>query len=203
MKYTILMGSPRPDGNTAALLRPFLEENEAMGVQQETIWLYEKNIQPCVGCKSCQDVVGELGCVHKDDFEEIYHKVLDSDLIVLATPIYSWFCTPPMKAAMDRLIYGGCKYYGAKKQNSTLAGRKLVTFATCGYPLEKGTDLWGAALLRWCKHSNMEYLGMYCHRDLGIKEKFMNDRVEADVRSYAHALYRALEKGREASNEKA
>ena len=71
-----------------------------------------------------------------------------------------------------------------------------MTFATCGYPLEKGTDLWGAALLRWCKHSDMEYLGMYCHRDLGVKEEFMNERVEADVRNYAHALYAAVQKGR-------
>ncbi len=203
MKYTILMGSPRHDGNTAALLRPFLEENEKLGIQQETIWLYDQNIQPCVGCKSCQDVVGELGCVHQDDLEEIYHKVLDSDLVVLATPIYSWFCTPPMKAAMDRLIYGGCKYYGAQRQESTLAGRKLMTFATCGYPPEKGTDLWGAALLRWCKHSGMEYLGMYCHRDTGVKEEFMNERVEADVRNYAHALYTAVKKGLEQGNEKA
>ena len=196
MKYTILMGSPRRKGNTAALLRPFLEENEKLDVQQEVIWLYDKKIQPCIGCKTCQDVAGELGCVHQDELEEIYQKVLDSDLVVLATPIYSWFCTPPMKAAMDRLIYGGCKYYGAEKQVSTLAGRKLMTFATCGYPLEKGTDLWGAALLRWCKHSGMEYLGMYCHRDLGSGQEFMNDRVEADVRNYAHALYTAVKKGR-------
>ena len=196
MNYTILMGSPRREGNTAALLRPFLEENEKLGIHQEVIWLYDQNIQPCVGCKTCQDVAGKLGCVHQDDFEAIYQKVLDSDLVVLATPIYSWFCTPPMKAAMDRLIYAGCKYYGSQKQKSTLAGRKLMTFATCGYPLEKGTDLWGAALLRWCKHSEMEYLGMYCHRDTGIKEDFMNERIEADVRNYAHALYKAVEKGR-------
>ena len=189
MKYTVLMGSPNRDGNTAALLRPFLETNEELGIEQNVIWLYEQNIQPCVGCKTCQDVVGELGCVHKDDFEAIYRQVLDSDLIVLATPIYSWFCTPPMKAAMDRLIYGGSKYYGAKKQRSTLVGKRVVTFATCGYPPEKGADLWGAGLLRWCKHSEMEYLGMYCHRDTGNKVEFMNERVDADVRQFARALH--------------
>ena len=95
MKYTILMGSPNHDGNTAALLRPFLETNEELGVEQAVVWLYEKNIQPCTGCKNCQDVVGSLGCVHNDDFEALYHQILDSDLLVLATPIYSWFCTPP------------------------------------------------------------------------------------------------------------
>ena len=112
MKYTILMGSPNRAGNTAALLRPFLETNETLGVEQEVIWLYDKEILPCLGCKACQDAAGELGCVRQDDVAEIYHKILESDLIVLATPIYSWFCTAPMKALLDRLFYGGCKYYG-------------------------------------------------------------------------------------------
>ena len=66
MKYTILMGSPNRAGNTAALLRPFLETNEALGVEQEVIWLYDKELLPCLGCKACQDVTGELGCVRKD-----------------------------------------------------------------------------------------------------------------------------------------
>ena len=192
MKYVILMGSPNHDGNTAALLKPFWEVNEELGIEQEMIWLYEKNIQPCTGCKSCQDVVGELGCVQKDDFEELYGKVLDCDLLILATPIYSWFCTPPMKAAMDRLIYGGSKYYGTSRQPSTLAGKRVMTFATCGYPPHKGTDLWGAALLRWCKHSEMEYLGMYHHRDTGKKEEFMNEQVDTDLRNYARALHKTL-----------
>ena len=34
------------------------------------------------------------------------YAVLACDLLVLATPIYSWFCTPPMKTALDRLVYG-------------------------------------------------------------------------------------------------
>ena len=50
---------------------------------------------------------------------EIFDAILESDMIILATPIYSWFCTPPMKALMDRLIYAGCKYYGEEKKLNT------------------------------------------------------------------------------------
>ena len=100
MKYTILMGSPNHDGNTAALLRPFLEENEEMGVEQDVFWLYEQDVKPCVGCKTCQDVKNGLGCIHEDDFSKLYDSVRTSDVLVLATPIYSWFCTPPMKAVI-------------------------------------------------------------------------------------------------------
>lgn len=51
MKFCVLMGSLRRDGNTAALLRPFLEECEAMDVEAETIWLCDKEIRPCLGAR--------------------------------------------------------------------------------------------------------------------------------------------------------
>ena len=53
MKAVILMGSPRKQGNTAALLTPFCEELEKHGVETETVWLYDKEIRPCVGCRAC------------------------------------------------------------------------------------------------------------------------------------------------------
>ena len=109
MKFCVLMGSLRRDGNTAALLRPFLEECEAMDVEAETIWLCDKEIRPCLGCKACQDCLDGPGCVQKDDFEEIFQAMVNCDGIILATPIYAFFCTPPMKALLDRAIYAGKK----------------------------------------------------------------------------------------------
>ena len=189
MKYTILMGSPNHDGNTAALLRPFLDENQEMGIEQDVIWLYERDVKPCLGCKACQNVTDRLGCVQEDDFQMIFDSIQTSDVLVLATPIYSWYCTPPMKALMDRLIYAGCKYYGEKKQKSAYFMKQVATITTRGYSQDKGADLWEEGLRRWCKHGEMDYLGMYCRRDTGKKDEFMNERVEFDVRDFAHALY--------------
>ena len=189
MKYTILMGSPNRDGNTAALLRPFLEENQEMGIEQDVIWLYERDIKPCLGCKACQNAKGCLGCVQEDDFQSVFDSIQTSDVLVLATPIYSWFCTPPMKAVMDRLIYAGCKYYGEEKQPSAYWMKQVATLTTCGYKPSHGADLWEEALKRWCKHGEMDYLGMYCRRDTGKKEEFMDEKTEFDVRDFAHALY--------------
>lgn len=193
MKYTILMGSPRRDGNTAALLRPFMEENQGLGIEQEIIWLYERNIQPCLGCKNCQNKEDYLGCIHEDDVQEIFNAIQNSDVLIFATPIYSWFCTPPMKAVMDRLIYGGCKYYGAEKQPSIYKMKKIATITTCGYAPNKGTDLWEEGLKRWCKHGNMKYLEMFCHRDMGKQAEFMTEQVELDIRNFAHTLYGMIE----------
>ena len=189
MKYTILVGSPNRNGNTAALLRPFMEENQEMGIEQDVIWLYDRDIKPCLGCKACQNARDCLGCVQKDDFQSVFDSIQTSDVLVLATPIYSWFCTPPMKAAMDRLIYAGCKYYGEEKQPSAYWMKQVATLTTCGYKPEYGADLWEEALKRWCKHGEMDYLGMYCRRDTGKKEEFMDVKTEFDVRDFAHALY--------------
>ena len=48
MNVCVLMGSPRKEGNTAALLRPFCEELSKSGAAVEVHWLYDLEIQPCL-----------------------------------------------------------------------------------------------------------------------------------------------------------
>lgn len=76
MKCCILMGSPRRNGNTAALLKPFIEELATYGVEHELIWLYDKNIEPCVACRTCQIDWSIFGCKYNDDVQNIFDKVL-------------------------------------------------------------------------------------------------------------------------------
>lgn len=188
MKFCVLMGSPRREGNTAALLAPFLDECAAMGVETETIWLYDKKIAPCLGCMACQDCPDGLGCVQNDDFGAVFQAMAQCGVIVLATPIYSFFCTAPMKALLDRAVYAGVKNYGREKGSKLLEGKRLVSIATCGYPVEKGADLWEEGLKRFCRHGKLEYMGMFCRRDWGRREPFMNeDRAQA-VRDFAQAI---------------
>lgn len=188
MKFCVLMGSPRREGNTAALLVPFLEECAAMGVETETIQLYDKKIAPCLGCMTCQDCLDGLGCIQNDDFEAVFQAIAQCDVIILATPIYFFFCTAPMKALLDRAIYAGVKNYGREKGPRLLEGKRLVSIATCGYPVDRGADLWEEGLKRFCHHGKLEYMGMFCRRDWGKREPFMNeDRAQA-VRDFAQAI---------------
>ena len=50
MKVCILMGSPRKQGNTNALLGPFRQELEGLGAETETVWLHALEIRPCTAC---------------------------------------------------------------------------------------------------------------------------------------------------------
>lgn len=188
MKYLILMGSPRHKGNTHELLKPFMDELSLNGVEHEFIWLYDKNIKPCIACRSCQKDWTIFGCPIRDDGQEIFDKIIEAHTIILATPIYSWFCTPPMKALLDRMVYGMNKYYGDAKGPSIWAGKRLAIIATCGYRPEKGADLFEEGIRRYCKHSQLIYEGMLAERHLGYDTEFMNDEKRERTGLFAKKL---------------
>lgn len=201
MKFCVCTGSPRAEGNTAALLAPFLEECRALGVEAQVISLHDRAVKPCLGCMTCQNCLEGPGCVQDDGFEEIFRAVADSDVMVLATPIYAFFCTAPMKAFLDRAIYAGTKNYGRAKGPRLLEGKRLASVVTCGYPPERGAGLWEEGLKRFCRHGGLEYMGILCRQDRGGEEPFMNeDRAQA-ARDFAQALVLAVRADRMAGLE--
>lgn len=191
MNVCILMGSPRKNGNTAALLKPFCAELERQGHRCEVIWLYDQNIAPCEACRTCQRDWTVFGCRIQDDAQWIFQHVLSCDLLVLATPVYSWYCTPPMKALLDRLVYGMNKYYGAKKGPALWEGKPVALITTCGYPPEKGADLWEAGVKRYCKHSRLCYIGMLAERHMGYGTAFMDAEKESRAAVFARDVCNA------------
>ncbi|MBN7772507.1 flavodoxin family protein [Clostridium aminobutyricum] len=188
MKVYILMGSPRKSGNTAALLKPFLEELASHGDEYQVVWLYDKKIAPCVACRVCQADWSQFGCQFDDDAQEIFDKIMACDTLVLATPIYSWYCTPPMKAILDRLVYGMNKYYGDKIGPALWAGKRVALITTCGYRPEKGADLFQTGIERYCKHSHLQFIGALSERHLGYQHTFMDDEKEAHARAFARNM---------------
>lgn len=184
----ILMGSPRKNGNTNALLTPFCEELNQLGVTTSVIWLYDKTIKGCMACRTCQKDWTIFGCPFNDDMQTIFNSVLTANLIILATPIYSWYCTTPMKAVLDRLVYGMNKYYGQEIGPSLWAGKSMALLTTCGYRSEKGTDLFYEGMKRYCKHSKLNYLGAHTERHLGYDTIFMDEEKEMRVRQFARSL---------------
>ena len=96
MKLLILFASPRPRGNTAQLLDKITERFDE-SVEITRFDLYTMDLKSCIACRRCQKVTDSFHCVHDDDMQEIFDAALESDLILFATPIYSFYCTPPMK----------------------------------------------------------------------------------------------------------
>ena len=180
MKICALMASPRKNGNTASMLEPLIKTLEQNSAEVKKISLFDKKIESCIACRNCQKDHTIFGCTHDDDMQEIFDAVMEADAILLATPIYSWYCTAPMKAALDRLMYGMNKYYGEEKGPSIWNGKKCAILVTCGYKPENGADLFEEGIKRYCKHSQLQYIGMCAARDLGYKTVFISDdKIEA------------------------
>lgn len=188
MKYCILSGSPRKDGNTAALVNAFTLELKKHCQDHEVIWLHDCQLHPCISCRNCQDDFTIFGCCFSDDGQMLFDKIIDCDFMILATPIYSWYCTPPMKILLDRMVYGMNKYYGDKKGPSLWAGKKVALITTCGYPPQKGADLWEEGMKRYCKHSQLDYRGMLVERHMGYAHPFMDEEKANHAALFARKL---------------
>ena len=98
----ILAGSPRKNGNSAALCRAFARGAEESGHQVETIFLRDKKIGYCLACYHCKKSGGV--CAIKDDMADILDKMNHADVIVMATPVYFYSIDAQLKALIDRTV---------------------------------------------------------------------------------------------------
>ena len=187
-KVCILKGSPRKEGNTNALTESFMDVLKEKGCNVTEFTLYDMELKPCLACRGCQQDWSAAACVRDDDMNLIFDAVMASDLIVIASPIYSWYFTAQMKMVLDRLVYGLNKYYGDKKGPSLWAGKQVALLTTCGYKPEKGADLWETGMKRYCKHLQLEYRGMLSERHLGYDTVFMDDEKAERARAFAEEL---------------
>lgn len=102
-KIVILNGSPRKQGNTAALVKAFTEGAESAGNTVTEFFLDRMNIHGCKGCFGGHSSK-ECPCVQKDDMGQIYPAVRACDVIVLASPLYYWNMSGQLRTAIDRLF---------------------------------------------------------------------------------------------------
>ena len=183
MRMTVLFGSPRgAESNTRALLMPLLETWRQAGHAAEIYDLYDLKIEGCRACLGCQQDWEAPACVLDDDMQPIFDSILRSDLTLLATPIYSWYCTAPVKAALDRLVYAMDKYYGPRgKDPALLAGKPVAAVLTCGYRPEKGTDLFAEGMRRWCRHTGMRWLGEKASHARAFAQMLMTQLTDASA----------------------
>lgn len=96
-KVLILSGSPRKNGNSDLLCDEFARGAAEAGHEVEKVRVAEKNIGFCRGCYACKDTGV---CVIKDDMAELLQKMIDADVLVLA----SHSIDAQLKAVIDRTL---------------------------------------------------------------------------------------------------
>ena len=104
METLIFQGSPRKDGDTAALVTRL---QGALSGESHIIRAYDGNISPCVDCRACWT---NAGCAIDDGWQEVDALLRCCDSVVLASPIYFSELTGPLLSVLSRLQ----QYYCAK-----------------------------------------------------------------------------------------
>jgi len=100
MKVIGINSSARKNGNTAILIGKVFEELQNHGIETELVQLSGQIIEPCKACWNCS---GRNNCVHKKDlFHEIFEMMLESDGILLGSPVYSANVSANMQAFLER-----------------------------------------------------------------------------------------------------
>lgn len=163
MKITAFNGSPKGEtGNTNIMVSAFLEGAHTGGAEVESIFLNTKEINHCKACSSCI-MSGQGKCVIKDDMGDLVQKFVESDVVVLATPLYIDNISGMMKVFVDRLFcignphydsekdeYGEYKY-GKSKLYKNGTPPKAVVISNGSYPYRSGyrtISLWANTFTR-------------------------------------------------------
>jgi len=143
MRILGISGSPRTGGNTDILLHHTLEGARSLGADVEALFVRDKRIAPCTGCRSCSET-GE--CIIHDDAQETFKRLKEVDGVIIASPIFFYGVPSQLKALIDRAQADWSEKYILKKENRIVPhvarrGLFLSVGATRGKRLFDGTIL--------------------------------------------------------------
>ncbi len=143
MKIVCLLGSPREKGNTAAIANRFCDTAEKLGAKVRTFALNKLEYQGCQGCMACKTKLDR--CVLEDDLTEVLEAVLETDVLVLASPTYYGDLSSQLKGFIDRTYsYLPGDYLTNPGPTRLPAGKKLVFILAQGNPdQERFADIFG------------------------------------------------------------
>jgi multimeric flavodoxin WrbA len=181
-----IFGSPRKGGNTDVLLEEALKGAEKEGADVERLHIADFHITPCTECLQCLQK-GE--CVIQDDMQKIYPKLLESDIIILASPIFFYGITAWAKALVDRSQALWARKYILKDPSLGKEGKRRKGFLI-SVGGTKGQKVFEGAILTakyFFDVLNADYVGELVFRNMDAK---------GDILKQPDALSQAFESGR-------
>jgi multimeric flavodoxin WrbA len=191
MKVLAINGSPHGGkGNTALILDPFLEGLRDGGAGVELFYTRDLHINPCLGCFGCW-IKTPGKCVQEDDMAGLLPRLRQSDVWVLASPLYFGGLSGPLKNLMGRLtaflrlaaeVRDGRSRHLVEEQ---VQGGKVVLVSNCGLWEMSNFDPLIAQVQAFCELVQREFAGALLRphgqtlRDFSKQGKPIDDVLEA------------------------
>lgn len=111
MRVLAVNGSPRKNGNTAALLEHALSGARSRGAEGRRVDLYDLRYRGCVSCFYCKRKDRPHGtCALRDDLSPLLAEIRESDAVIFGSPIYYDNITSGMAAFLERLLFSNYIY---------------------------------------------------------------------------------------------
>ena len=187
VKLCAIFGSPRRKGNTSLLLKKAIEGARDAGAEVIEIVLRDKKLSPCLEIYGCKEA-GK--CVIKDDFHEIVGQMLESNGVMLASPIFFYSVSAHTKILIDRCqSLWMKKYYIEKTDRKNWIPKRKGLFISLG--ATNGKKLFDGPLLT-VKYF-FDVLDMTLHKSL----LYRGIDLEGEINEYPEHLEEAYEAGRD------
>lgn len=172
MKIIVLNGSPRPNGNTAAMVAAFKEGALEKGHEVEVFNTAQMKINGCLACEYCH-TKGEGKCIQQDDMQKVYPVLAEAEMIVLASPVYYHTFSGQLLCAINR-IYALDKPARLKKATMLLSSGSDGVYGGAQYTYD---------------NSFLDYLKL---EDMGVIRAFGKQNKSEETLEACRALGRSL-----------
>ncbi|OFW61548.1 MAG: flavodoxin [Actinobacteria bacterium RBG_16_64_13] len=112
MNVIAVNGSPRKDWNTGTLLKSALEGAESVGARTKLVHLYDLTYKGCTSCFSCKRKGNTCDglCAMRDELRDVLAEALESDVLLLGSPVYFGGVTGEMRSFLERLLFPNASY---------------------------------------------------------------------------------------------
>lgn len=183
MKIVAVLGSPRPQGNSASLARAFLAAAREQGAEVQEFLLNQLDYRGCQGCRTCKEK--SEACILEDDLAAVLAAMKSADLLLLASPVYFGDISGQLKCFFDRTY--SC--LNPDFSSRVPPGKKAVLVLVQANPEAANFDDVFPRYQRWLKLYGFD--PVYLLRAVGVRDLGDLER-QPEVLAQAAALGRQL-----------
>lgn len=140
-KDILIISGGAPESSSLETILIWVEEElRASGHHVERINLAAKVVKGCDSCNKSKDNITEMDCVQVDDAQIIIGKMVTNDVVIYASPVYSWGFSSQVKALIDRCHCLLKSDNGFSQHISYVKGQRQALIATTSDSFENNVE---------------------------------------------------------------
>jgi multimeric flavodoxin WrbA len=140
MRIMTILGSPRRKGNTAKVLAWIEEQMRADGHELDKANILDYNVAGCRECLACKKGALELCSIDGDDANALFRRMVASDTMLIAAPVFCWGFPAQIKGLIDR-TFCMMDFEGERAGVPRLYGKPIALLLTGGGEEPNNADL--------------------------------------------------------------